>query len=284
MCRNFAGEVKRLLRGFYTAASGMLTQQRRAEMLSNNIANANTPGFKAEQGTVRAFPELLLSHLETNMKGHVTQKEIGRLHTGAYLQEVIPLYTQGDVKETNVQSDVALIEEVVPTLEETNVKGSLFYAVETPDGQVKYTKNGHFSIDENGRLTLGGNTVLSTNGNPIVITESDFTFTSDGRIYVDGEPNGQQLDVRFAADVRNLVREGNGLYRTVDEAELPSAVGNGAIQYTLKQGYLESSNVDIASSYTDLLTAYRSFEANQKVLQAYDKSMDKAVNEIGRVR
>ncbi|WP_243291943.1 flagellar hook-basal body protein [Bacillus sp. FJAT-47783] len=273
-----------MLRGFYTAASGMLAQQRRAEMLSNNIANANTPGFKAEQGTVRAFPELLLSHIETNKNGHVTQKEIGPLHTGAYLQEIIPLYTQGDLKETKVKSDVALIEEVVPTLEETNVKGSLFYAVQTPEGQVKYTKNGHFSLDENGRLTLGGNFVLSTNGSPIVLTESDYAFSSDGRISVNGEPTGQQLDVRFASDVRNLVREGNGLYRTVGEEALPSAVGNGAIQYTLKQGYVETSNVDIASSYTDLLTAYRSFEANQKVLQAYDKSMDKAVNEIGRVR
>lgn len=272
-----------MLRGFYTAASGMLTQQRRAEMLSNNIANANTPGFKAEQSAVRAFPEMLLSNIETFRNGQVKQTELGTINTGAYLQEVIPTYTQGDLRETNLKSDIALVEEVVPSLEETNEKGALFYAVQTPDGQVKYTRNGHFSIDEFGRLSLGGNLVLSTTGTPIVITESDYQITPNGQVILSEGPE-QQIDVRFAADVRNLIREGNGFYRTVDEEELPSAVNNDAIQYSLKQGYLEASNVDIAKSYTELMTAYRSFEANQKVLQAYDRSLDKAVNEVGRVR
>jgi len=273
-----------MLRGFYTAASGMLAQQRRAEILSNNMANANTPGYKAEQSVTRAFPEMLLSYIETDLNGQVKQKEIGPLHTGVYVQEVLPLYTQGDMKETNVPSDIALIEEALPIFEETNLRGALFYAVETPDGVVKYTKNGHFTLSEEGYLTIGGNNVLSTEGNPILITSTDFDVTPNGQIFINGEPTNQQIDVRFAEDIRNLVREGNGLYRTVDEAELPSAVNNEEIRYQLKQGFLEGSNVDITRSYTELLSAYRTFEANQKVLQAYDKSMDKAVNEVGRIR
>jgi flagellar basal-body rod protein FlgF len=273
-----------MLRGFYTAASGMLAQHRRADVLSNNIANANTPGYKAEQDTLRAFPEMLLSYIEANQHGRVAQKEIGSLNTGAYVQELIPLYTQGDIRETNLPSDLALVEKEVPVFAETNVKGVLFYAVETPEGQIKYTRNGHFTLDPNGRLTLGGNTVLATTGQPIVINSPEYEIKADGQVYVDGEPTGQQIDVRFAEDVRILVREGNDLYRTADDTVLPSAVGNALINYELKQGYLENANVDIAKSYTDLLTAYRSFEANQKVLQAYDRSMEKAVNEIGRVR
>lgn len=80
------------------------------------------------------------------------------------------------------------------------------------------------------------------------------------------------------------MKEGNGLYRTEDGTELGAAAGNPDVAYQLKQGFLEGSNVDVSRSYTEMMTAYRAFEANQKVLQAYDRSMDKAVNEIGRVR
>ncbi|EQB95160.1 hypothetical protein GA8_13085, partial [Geobacillus sp. A8] len=108
----------------------------------------------------------------------------------------------------------------------------------------------------------------------------DFTITPEGEVLENGQYTGQTIDIRFEDDVRNLVNEGNGLFRTADGTELPSAIGNGNVQYVLRQGYIERSNVDVARAYTDMLTAYRSFEANQKVLQAYDRSMDKAVNEI----
>lgn len=98
-----------------------------------------------------------------------------------------------------------------------------------------------------------------------------------------GGENVGQVDVRFEGDVRNLVKEGNGLYRTANEAVLPSALTNGEIQYNLRQGFVERSNVDVSRTYTDMMTAYRAFEANQKVLQAYDRSMEKAANEIGRL-
>lgn len=98
--------------------------------------------------------------------------------------------------------------------------------------------------------------------------------------------NGRNLgaiDVRIALDTRNLAREGNDLYRTENGQELPSAAANPAVNYSLKQGMSERSNVDVTRDYTEMTTAYRSFEANQKVLQAYDKSMDKAANEIGKI-
>ena len=74
------------------------------------------------------------------------------------------------------------------------------------------------------------------------------------------------------------------MYETLNNQSLPSARNNPGISYQLKQGFVERSNVDAAQSMTDLLTAYRAFEANQKIMQAYDRSMDKAANEIGRVR
>lgn len=277
-----------MLRGLYTATAGMLTQQRRTEMLSNNMANANTAGYKADQSTIRAFPEMLLQRMDNKSiptkNGFTTMNSntIGPINTGVYLQEMKSPMFQGDLKETGVFSDVALIEGRVPLNAETNVKGALFFAVENQNGEERYTRDGHFTRDDNGFLLSGGNQVLSTTGQPISIQSSDFQITADGDIFAGGEFVAQ-IDVRFEGDVRNLVKEGNGLYRTADQQALPTAINNDNIQYNLKQNYLENSTVDVGRTYTDMMTAYRSFEANQKVLQAYDKSMDKAVNEIGRI-
>lgn len=277
-----------LLRGLYTATAGMLTQQRRTEMLSNNMANANTAGYKADQSTIRAFPEMLLQRMENktlptgngmNVPGMQT---IGSLNSGVYLQEIKSRDIQGELKETGLVTDVALIEENVPLNPETNVKGSLFFAVQNQAGEERYTRNGHFTLDNNGLLLSDENPVLSTTGQPISIQSGEFSVTEAGDVLVNGQPVAQ-IDVRFAADVRNLVKEGNGIYRTSDGQALPTAIDNGDIQYNLKQKYLENSTVDIGRTYTDMMTAYRSFEANQKVLQAYDKSMEKAANEIGRL-
>ncbi|MBD1382654.1 flagellar hook-basal body protein [Metabacillus arenae] len=277
-----------MLRGFYTAAAGMLSQQRRTEMLSNNLANANTPGYKSDQSVTRAFPEMLLSRMDSesiptkNSLSFQTSSPIGSIHTGAYIQELVPLFSQGDIRETGLATDAALVEENMPINEETGLKSSLLFAVQTGEGGLRYTRNGRFTINVAGELTLAGNRVLSSTGQPIRLNSDQFKMTENGLIL--SEEGGQvaQIDVRFAEDVRELVKEGNGLYRT-ENRDLPSAIGLQDVAYQLKQGFIERSNVDISKAYTDMMTSYRSFEANQKVLQAYDKSMDKAVNEIGRI-
>ncbi|USK28414.1 flagellar hook-basal body protein [Bacillus sp. CMF21] len=272
-----------MLRGFYTATAGMLAQQRRTEMLSNNIANANTPGYKSDQAALKAFPEMLLKRVESSKVPAPATQAVGTLNTGVYLQEMIPQFTQGDLRETGLFSDVALVEELVPYNEETNAKGALLFAVQNQAFELRYTRNGQFTRNENGELTLAGNPVLGTNGQPISVASDQFEITSDGTVRVDGVEQAQ-IEIVFAGDTRTLIKEGNGLYRTEDGNGLPTAVNNPEISYQLKQGYVEGSNVDVSKSYTEMMTAYRAFEANQKVLQAYDRSMDKAVNEIGRVR
>ncbi|MFY4775212.1 flagellar hook-basal body protein [Metabacillus sp. RGM 3146] len=278
-----------MLRGFYTAASGMIAEQRRTEMLSNNIANVNTPGYKADQSAMRAFPEMLPNRMENHSaptSSNISfgiQTPIGSINTGAYIQEAMPLFEQGEISETGLASDMALVEQSVPQNAKSGLKGFLMFGVQASDGKTKYTRNGHFTLNSSNQLTSLGNPVLSTTGQPITVAGEDYKITPEGNVMVNGQ-NVAQIDVRLAGDVKNLVKEGNGLFRTVDNSNLPSAVGNGQIQYALKQGYVERSNVDPARSYTDMMTAYRSFEANQKVLQAYDRSMDKAANEIGRIR
>ncbi len=278
-----------MLRGFYSAAAGMLAGQRRTEMLTNNIANANTPGYKADQGSLRAFPEMLMKRLEgiqspaKNGGTLRTASTIGGLNTGVYMQEMIPLFKQGDIRETGLSTDMALVNGNLPINPETNKPGSLFFAVQNANGDVRYTRNGNFTVDPTGYLTTSeGFFVLDENGNRIQIDSNQFEVTADGRILLDGRAQ-MRFGIVYSENPQNLIKEGNGLFRTNDGLVLPNATANPEVSYTVKQGFLEGSNVDVTQAMTEMMTAYRTFEANQKVLQAYDKSMDKAVNEIGRL-
>ncbi|MEH7383297.1 flagellar hook-basal body protein [Bacillus sp. JJ1533] len=278
-----------MLRGFYSAAAGMLAQQRRTEMLTNNIANANTPGYKVDQGSLRAFPEMLMQRLEgvqspaKNGGSLRNASTIGGLNTGVYMQEMIPLFKQGDIRETGLPTDVALVNGNLPINGETNKPGSLFFTVQNANGDVRYTRNGNFTVDPSGFLTTNeGFYVLDENGNRIALENDQFDVSADGRVVMNGLPQSR-LGIAFSDNPMDLVKEGNGLFRTNDGLVLPNAAVNPEVSYTLKQGFLEGSNVDVTQAMTEMMTAFRTFEANQKVLQAYDKSMDKAVNEIGRL-
>jgi flagellar basal-body rod protein FlgF len=278
-----------LLRGFYTAASGMMAQQRRIEMLTNNIANANTPGYKSDQAALRAFPELLLSRLDKatvptkTPRSFPLQPTVGSINTGVYMQELIPNFRQGDIKETGQPTDIALINGTLPVDAETGKEGTLFFVVQNENGDIRYTRNGNFTLNPQGFLTTNdGWYVLDENGRRIELPSTDFTVNADGTIVANNNRIAR-INIAFAANPNTLVKEGNGLFRS-ENGVLPSALGNPNITYTLKQGFLERANVDLNRAMTEMLSAYRAFEANQKIVQAYDKSMDKAVNEIGRLK
>ncbi|MBB4072907.1 flagellar basal-body rod protein FlgG [Anoxybacillus voinovskiensis] len=277
------------MRGFYTAAAGMLAQERRVEMLTNNIANANTPGYKADEAALRAFPEMLLSRLE---EGTIPVQErrslskkttIGPISTGVYMQEMMPNFAQGDLKETDQPTDLALVNGTIPTDAATGKKGTLFFVVQNETGDVRYTRNGNFTLDAQGYLTTNdGFYVLDENNTRIQLTGTNFTVAPDGTI-TENNRRVARINVAFAANESAVAKEGNGLFRS-ENGLLPSAIGNGNVTYEVKQRFLERSNVDVARSMTDMMSAYRAFEANQKILQAYDRSMDKAANEIGRLK
>ena len=161
--------------------------------------------------------------------------------------------------------------------------GSVFFAVRHTDGSERYTRNGNFTVDAQGFLTTGsGHYVLDSVGQQIQLSSDTFTINEAG--VLTGE-NGENaiLSVGYANDPLRMIKEGDGLFRTEDGAPLPNAFGAAGVQFRMQQGFLEQSNVDISRTMTDMMTAYRAFEANQKVLQAYDRSMDKAANEIGRL-
>ena len=279
-----------MFKGFYTVATGMVAQQRKTEILTNNMANANTPGFKSDQSTIRSFPDMLMSAVNSTTipteNGFALKQlsKVGAVNAGVYLQETVPDQTQGTIYSTGLTTDVALINGSMPKDAASGNAGQIFFRLQNENGTQSYTRNGNFTLDGEGNLVNPqGLYVLDSNGQRLQFNNDNIRIDSDGTIFDENNVQIGTLGVAFSSNPDVLVKQDNGLYNTIDGVALPSAYGQADVQFSMQQQYLEGSNVDASKAMTELLTAYRAFEANQKVLQTYDKSMDKAVNEIGRV-
>lgn len=270
-----------MLRGFYSAASGMMAQQRKTEMLNNNISNVNTPGFKEDKGAIRTFPEMLLQAKNTTGQNGQGSHPIGELATGVYMQEKTANTVQGDLQETGNAVDVAILNGNVPE-NEAGDPSSIYFAVTNEEGETGYSRNGNFAVDGAGFLTTSqGHYIQDTDGQPIAVGNERFTLSRDGIVTTeDGEQAGQ-IAIAYAENSDDLVKEGSGLYRS-ENGDLPPAGESGA-DYQLQQGFVERSNVDTTQTMGELTSSYRNFESNQKILQSYDQSMQRAVNEVGRL-
>lgn len=254
-----------MFRGLYAATSGMMAYNRQQQVLTNNLSNAITPGYKNDITAFRSFPQQLIE----KMGGPSSlATRAGTLSLGTYAQEAIPQFTQGMMKATSNPTDFALQS---PTL---------VFQVRTANDEIRYTQNGQFIVDQQGVLrTAGGDEVMSSAGQPIELASMDFQVDPQGRITVEGQAAGQ-LFIGEAEDPLSLVKEGSGLLRYEGDNAPAAAESEEPL---VAQGYLEQSNVDMTRVMTDMLRTYRGFESNQKVLQAYDQSMQKAVTEIGRI-
>lgn len=273
-----------MLRGLYAAGAGMISQQRKQEMLSNNLANINTPGFKGDQGSLRTFPNMLIKAVGTDHGRMTGSNHVGELATGVYMQEQTPNFTQGDVQETGNNTDVALFQGLVPVNEETNENAMLVFETQNDDGDIRYTRNGNFAIDSQGFLTnSSGHFILGVDGDPVNVGNENITINSEGQILSAEEDLLGQINVAVVTDPGQLVKEGEGLFRYDGDNDVVTAVANDEVTFQLQQGFIERSNVDASQTMTEMMTALRAFEANQKVLQAYDQSMERAVNDVGRI-
>lgn len=257
-----------MLRGLYTAAGAMNALQRQQEILSNNLGNVRTPGFKASDGVVRSFPEMLLAQVSNpdNAKSRV-KGEVGTLSMGVYLQETMPRFSAGSITESGSPTDLYL---KAPA----DFTGAPMFAVEQGD-ETLYTTNGRFSIDEGLFLrSATGGYVLSDEGERIQLPSSEFQVGKDGVITSLGQ-NVATLGAVRIDDLTTLEQVGND-WRVTGDAPAPA-------QVEVLQGFIEEANVNLDQTMADLMMTYRQFEANQKVVQAYDKSAERAI-EIARVR
>ena len=247
-----------MIRGIYASAAGMVAETLRNDTIANNLANANTAGYKKDIAITQDFASMLIQRINDGPQAPA----IGRLGAGSLVNEVATIHTSGIMKPTGNALDAA-------------IEGRGYFTVETPNG-LRYTRNGSFSRNAQGELVNGeGHRVLGQNG-PIRMEGAAVAIAEDGRVQVDGI-DVDRLRIADFADERRLVKEGASLMAAPEGLQPQPADG------LVRQGVLELSNVNIVAEMVDMISGYRAYEVNAKVVQAHDQLLDKAVNEVGRV-
>lgn len=245
-----------MMSGLYTATSGLVAQMAKMEALSQNLANAGTPGFKGDFQIIEGGdrgplqPAFLTERLSTDPR----PVRVGRRVTD---------FGRGLIRQTENPMDLAN-------------SGSGYFVVETPRG-VRYTRAGNFAIGANGYLqTLNGDRVQGKKG-AIRVPDGQFSVDSSGRILV----KGQEIDrLRIVdPDPTALMREGGSLFASKPIAPEPPA----AKAVEIRQGFLEGSNVDVVSALMQIMVSLRASEAYQKAINALDQSLSQAAGELGRI-
>lgn len=256
-----------LSRGIYTAASAMLGQMVRNDLVANNLANANTNGYKKDDSLHSEFPKILISQLGGDARlggGLGSTPNLGYLGTGTVIREVYTDHSQGNMRQTDQALDLAL-------------SGQGYFVVEE-GGQYLFTRDGSFSLDNEGYLvTKEGYRVQGENG-PIRVDNDQFVVNELGEI-IDGDLTLDRLMVAEFAEPAKLTKVGSSFYQESAASGQPLRGENVRIV----QGFLESSNVNPVQEMVKMITVMRAYESCQKVIQYQDSTLEQAVTELGRV-
>ncbi len=250
-----------MTKGFYNLTSGMLSQTRRLDVVGNNMVNVTTPGYKAETYTDITFEDVLISRI-----GNANKDESEVIGSQSYILASDQLYVDmqnSGFELTGLNLDFALL-------------GDGFFGVQTQDG-TEYTRGGSFTLDQEGYLTSPTHgRVLGVNGQPIQLSTDKITTDNYGRIF--SEDTGAllgQIGVFDFADKSLMMKNESGLFNTGGQA--PTTV-----ETPIMWKALESSNVDLASEMSRMMTAQRALQSSAQILKLYDELLTKSTTEIAR--
>jgi len=246
----------------------MATEQKRLNVISNNLANSMTVGYKKEGVTSQSFDELMTIKIRDESEDW-KKKEIGQLNLGVKIGEVYTDYTQGSLRETGNDYDLAM-------------DGSGFFVVNVTDsaGQVheRLTRAGSFHITSDGFIVdAEGNHLQSTSGDlQVSVDAHNVVIDIDGSVYEDGELTGTILTKDYE-DYNYLKKFADTYYEAVEGSTEKPAEGY------VRQGFTEQSNVNVVSEMVNLINITRAYEAGQKVIRTADSTMELAVSSVGKV-
>jgi len=261
-----------MIRALYSAGSGMTAQQMNVDTIANNLANANTTGFKARR---MQFQDLLYQNFIQPGSSAGSQTlvpsglQIG-MGTRAASNEII--FTQGSFQETDNPLDMV-------------IQGKGFFQVRVPTGQTAYTRDGSFQLDKDGN-------VVDASGNPLIpnitipaqaqsiaiAADGTVTYTQPGQT---ASQTAGQIQLANFANPAGLNSIGNNLFEPTDASGDPTAGNPGGQEGlgSLLQGYTENSNVSVVTEFINMIVSQRAYEANTKVVKAADE-MYQAVNNL----
>ena len=310
-------------RGLYTAATGMITETKRTDVIANNLANAATTGYKRDKAIHREFEAMLIRRYYDHEDGGLVGMEpnsqtdyntnmidvtrfkgfdadpfyrpnIGRLGLGDYIDEIAVDHIQGPIETTGNELDLA-------------IGGEGFFTIQSPEG-IRYTRNGAFFRNAQGFIQdIRGYNLLDAQGQPIKIPRDmfnkDIVIADDGGVYVKGdevEPweedpiqnitTGNQGNRQLIAQIQLVNFEDRlALRKQGDNLFYAVADAEGnlaqpvASDAVIIQGALEKSNVQIVREMVELIHNHRMYEANAKAVTTQDSMLDKSVNEVGPI-
>lgn len=266
-----------MVKGLYTAYTGMAEEMRRMDVMTNNLANANTTGYKKEGTVNQSFDDELAIKIKDTSE-ILPAKRLGTVNLGVKVGETYRDYSQGSFSVTDNTYDLAL-------------DGEGFFAIEfrskAGETSIKYTRDGAFTVNGDGYLmTKDGDFVLNANGatNTVggeanyvrVDPNIDVTIDNFGVVFQNNEAVAQIGVVDFE-DYNYLEKYGENLFDVVPGGQLIES------EAKIEQGCLEMSNVNIVTEMVDMITITRAYEANQKIITTIDGTLDKAVNTVGQV-
>ena len=236
-----------MVRGLYTAYTGMSNEQKRLDIISNNLANSATIGYKEENVTSRSFKDFMAVKIgETYMD-----------------------WGQGSLRETGNTYDLA-------------IEGDGFFAMRVTDSNgessIKYTRCGTFKCTSDGYIVdADGNHLQGSGGDlQVPVDAQEIAIKNDGSVYADGVLVDTVTLTDFE-DYNYLELYGDNMFNAVDGATTKDAVGQ------IEQGYTEQSNVNVISEMVSMITITRAYEAGQKMIRTQDSLLDASVNQIGKV-
>lgn len=297
-------------RGLYTAATGMITETKRTDVIANNLANAATAGYKRDLTVHREFENMLIKRVYdktdggtvgmdagnftrlnelgtssedvTKIKGFsadpFNHEGIGHIGLGDYISEIAVDHEQGPLETTGNVFDLA-------------ISGNGFFALQTPNG-VRYTRSGAFYRNEDGRLQdIRGYDLLSPDGQAVTIPQNigneRIVITGDGEIW--GAQQGTEQQQRLGQiqlvqfnNRRAIQKQGDNLFYAVADNQGNVARPQPATGQII-QGMLERANTQIVKEMVELIHNQRMYEAGAKAVTTQDTMLDASVNQVGRV-
>jgi len=252
-------------RSLYIAATGMNAQQSQMDVISNNLANVSTNGFK---GSRAVFEDLMYQTLRQPGANSTQETELpsgSQVGTGVQQVATERLFTQGNLQQTGNSKDVA-------------INGNGFFQVQMPDGTINYTRDGSFQTNSQGQLvTSSGYQVIPAITIPVNATS--LTIGSDGvvTITVPGSTNNQTVGTLQLATFINpagLQSNGENLYSETASSGTPNVAAPGSNgSGTLNQGYVEASNVNVVQELVNMIQTQRAYEINSKAVTTSDQML-----------